>query len=44
MPRADWLTVDVSTSALGVDFAAAGAAMEVLHAYYGLPTPMTVHT
>ena len=43
VPRSDWLDVQVSTSALGADFAAAGAAMEVLHAYYGVPTPMTVH-
>jgi predicted NBD/HSP70 family sugar kinase len=37
--RSDWLTVDVSTSALGDDFAAAGAAMEVLNAFYGVPVP-----
>jgi predicted NBD/HSP70 family sugar kinase len=37
--RSDWLTVEVSTSALGADFAAAGAAMEVLNAFYGVPGP-----
>lgn len=39
--RSDWLQVEISTSTLGEDFAAAGAAMEVLNAYYGVPTPMT---
>ncbi|WP_045741741.1 ROK family transcriptional regulator [Actinoplanes rectilineatus] len=37
VPRADWLTVDVSLSSLGVDAIAAGAAMQVLDARYGVP-------
>ena len=37
VPRADWLTVDVTLSALGADVVAAGAAMEVLNAKYGVP-------
>ncbi|MEU7867045.1 ROK family transcriptional regulator [Dactylosporangium sp. NPDC049140] len=37
VPRADWLTVSVSVSALGGDVIAAGAAMQVLNAAYGLP-------
>ncbi|GAA3304043.1 ROK family protein [Dactylosporangium vinaceum] len=39
VPRADWLTVDVSVSALGSDVIAAGAAMQVLNAVYGRPSP-----
>ncbi|WP_433204134.1 ROK family protein [Dactylosporangium sp. CS-047395] len=37
VPRADWLTVSVSVSALGPDVIAAGAAMQVLNAAYGPP-------
>ncbi|SDS43429.1 ROK family transcriptional regulator [Actinoplanes derwentensis] len=37
VPRADWLTVDVSLSALGADAIAAGAAMQILDARYGVP-------
>jgi predicted NBD/HSP70 family sugar kinase len=37
VPRADWLTVDVSVSALGGDVIAAGAAMQVLNAAHGRP-------
>jgi len=37
VPRADWLTVEVTTAALGADVIAAGAAMEVLHGAYGRP-------
>ena len=36
VPRADWLTVEVSVSSLGVDAIAAGAAMQVLDAAYGV--------
>jgi predicted NBD/HSP70 family sugar kinase len=39
LPGADWLTVDVSLTALGPDVVAAGAAMQVLNARYGLPAP-----
>jgi predicted NBD/HSP70 family sugar kinase len=39
--RADWLTVDVTPSAMGADVIAAGAAMEMLNACYGLRTPAT---
>jgi predicted NBD/HSP70 family sugar kinase len=35
--RADWLTVDVTLSSLGADVIAAGAAMQVLNARYGVP-------
>ncbi|WP_432825111.1 ROK family protein [Dactylosporangium sp. CA-092794] len=38
VPRADWLTVGVSVSALGDDVIAAGAAMQVLNAAYGRPS------
>ncbi|MFG2041240.1 ROK family protein [Dactylosporangium sp. NPDC048998] len=38
VPRADWLTVTVSVSALGGDVIAAGAAMQVLNAAYGRPS------
>ncbi|GAA1594583.1 ROK family transcriptional regulator [Actinoplanes couchii] len=37
VPRADWLTVDVSLSALGDDAIAAGAAMQILDGRYGVP-------
>ncbi|WP_430787932.1 ROK family protein [Actinoplanes sp. G11-F43] len=37
VPRADWLTVDVSLSALGENAIAAGAAMQILDARYGVP-------
>ncbi|WIM92772.1 ROK family transcriptional regulator [Actinoplanes oblitus] len=37
VPRADWLTVEVSLTGLGTDAIAAGAAMQVLNARYGLP-------
>jgi predicted NBD/HSP70 family sugar kinase len=36
--RADWLTVDVALSGMGADVIAAGAAMQVLNAQYGVPT------
>lgn len=39
VPRADWLTVDVSLTALAEDAIAAGAAMQVLDARYGFPSP-----
>jgi predicted NBD/HSP70 family sugar kinase len=39
VPRADWLTVEVALSALGVDVVAAGAAMQVLNACYGVRMP-----
>jgi predicted NBD/HSP70 family sugar kinase len=35
VPRVDWLTVEVTTSTLGTDVIAAGAAMEVLNDNYG---------
>ena len=41
VPRADWLTVDVSLTGLGTDVIAAGAAMQVLNARYGLPDPVS---
>jgi predicted NBD/HSP70 family sugar kinase len=37
VPRADWLTTEVSLTGLGTDAIAAGAAMQVLDARYGLP-------
>jgi predicted NBD/HSP70 family sugar kinase len=37
VPRADWLTVDVSLSGLGADVIGAGAAMQVLNAQFGIP-------
>lgn len=37
VPRADWLPVEVSLSALGEDAIAAGAAMQVLNARFGPP-------
>jgi predicted NBD/HSP70 family sugar kinase len=37
VPRADWLPVEVSLSTLGEDAIAAGAAMQVLNARFGLP-------
>ncbi|GAA0401424.1 ROK family transcriptional regulator [Microbispora corallina] len=37
VPRADWLAVEVTTSRLGTDVIAAGAAMEMLNERYGLP-------
>lgn len=40
VPRPDWLTVDVAVSSLGADVIAAGAAMQVLAARYGVvPAP-----
>lgn len=39
VPRADWLTVEVTLSSLGADVIAAGAAMQVLDARYGVPAP-----
>jgi predicted NBD/HSP70 family sugar kinase len=39
VPGADWLTVKVSLTSLGTDVVAAGAAMQVLNARYGLPDP-----
>ncbi|MEU4161441.1 ROK family transcriptional regulator [Actinoplanes sp. NPDC026670] len=39
VPRADWLTVEVSLTSLGTDVIAAGAAMQVLNSRYGLPAP-----
>ncbi len=41
VPRADWLTVEVTPSRMGADVIAAGAAMEMLNACYGLRTPAT---
>lgn len=37
VPRADWLTAQVSLTSLGTDAIAAGAAMQVLDARFGLP-------
>ncbi|MBB2947227.1 putative NBD/HSP70 family sugar kinase [Actinoplanes lutulentus] len=37
VPRADWLTVDVSVSTLAENSIAAGAAMQILDARYGVP-------
>ncbi len=37
VPRADWLTVEVTLSRLGADAVAVGAAVQVLHAFYGPP-------
>ncbi|WP_305784753.1 ROK family transcriptional regulator [Symbioplanes lichenis] len=37
VPRADWLTVDLSLTSLGEDVIAAGAAMQVLDDRYGIP-------
>lgn len=42
VPRADWLTVEVTLSSLGADIIAAGAAMQILDAYYGVPSPASV--
>jgi predicted NBD/HSP70 family sugar kinase len=39
VPRADWLPVDVTMTSLGADAVAAGAAMQVMHANYGLRAP-----
>jgi predicted NBD/HSP70 family sugar kinase len=36
VPRADWLTVEVTLSALGADVVAAGAATEILNARHGV--------
>ncbi|GII57664.1 sugar kinase [Planotetraspora thailandica] len=38
VPRADWLAAEVTTSRLGTDVIAAGAAMEMLNERYGRPT------
>lgn len=38
VPRADWLPVEVSLTMLGEDAIAAGAAMQVLNARFGMPT------
>lgn len=40
--RADWLTVEVTLSGMGADVIAAGAAMQILDAHYGIPTPSAV--
>lgn len=37
VPRAGWLTVDVTVSSLGSDVVAAGAAMEMLNECFGVP-------
>ncbi|GGN65561.1 sugar kinase [Actinoplanes lobatus] len=37
VPRADWLSVEVTLAGLGTDTIAAGAAMQVLNARYGVP-------
>ena len=37
VPRADWLTAEVTLTSLGTDAIAAGAAMQVLDAHYGIP-------
>lgn len=37
VPRADWLSTDVTLSSLGADVIAAGAAMQVLDKHYGVP-------
>lgn len=42
VPRADWLTAEVSLTSLGTDAIAAGAAMQVLDARYGLPVPQKI--
>ena len=39
VPRADWLTVEVTLPGTGADVIAAGAAMQVLNARYGIPAP-----
>jgi predicted NBD/HSP70 family sugar kinase len=39
VPRADWLTAEITLTSLGTDVVAAGAAMQVLNAQYGLPDP-----
>jgi hypothetical protein len=39
VPRADWLTVEVTLSSFGADVVAAGAATQVLDARYGVRTP-----
>jgi predicted NBD/HSP70 family sugar kinase len=39
VPRADWLTVDVTLSMMGADAIAAGAAMQMLDSRYGIPVP-----
>jgi predicted NBD/HSP70 family sugar kinase len=44
VPRADWLAVEVTPSSLGADVIAAGAAMEMLNALYGRPTPIAVRS
>jgi hypothetical protein len=43
VPRVDWLTADVTTSSLGTDVIAAGAAMEVLNEQYGPLTAPRPH-
>ena len=37
VPRADWQSVEITLSSLGADVIAAGAAMQVLDARYGIP-------
>jgi predicted NBD/HSP70 family sugar kinase len=39
VPRADWLTVDVTLAGVGADVIAAGAAMQILDSRYGIPAP-----
>lgn len=41
VPRADWLPVEVALTTLGEDAIAAGAAMQVLDARFGIPTRTT---
>jgi predicted NBD/HSP70 family sugar kinase len=41
VPRADWLPVEVALTTLGEDAIAAGAAMQVLDARFGIPTHTT---
>ncbi|BCY09483.1 ROK family transcriptional regulator [Actinoplanes sp. L3-i22] len=40
VPRADWLTAEVTLTGLGTDVIAAGAAIQVLNLRYGLPDPV----
>jgi predicted NBD/HSP70 family sugar kinase len=44
IPRSHWLDVSVTTADLGADVIAAGAAMQVLDAAYGIPTTIGVRS